>query len=452
MIYSILKFLFRVTLKVFFKRIEVKKEVEIPDDSPLIIVANHPSTFMDPIVIASLLKKKVFFLAKGEVFKSGFAKWLLPHFNMIPVYRKQDDPTQMQKNEETFETCFSHLAVNGTILIFPEGVSVLQRKLEKIKTGTARIALGAEAANQYSLDVKILVIGLNYSNPGLFRSNLFVNIGKPIDVSDFYEGYKKDAFRTVQLLTEEIRVQLETLIIAIDDGMTDELVKDIETIYKKKLLKETGNKTKEQEFILTKTIVEAVKFFHDREPQRVEEIKREVDNYFGALDRLHLNDYLLRSFNRKRSVFLNSIFTFLFLVLGFPLFVFGFINNYLPYKIPYFIARAITSDKGWYGAIFITSGLIMFILFYPLQIYLATIYIHNLWYTIAYVILLPISGFFAWTYYRRFTNVRGKWLVFSLFYNRAHLISGLIQQREMIIRKLEEARKEFNQMREVFSE
>src|SRR5687768_5715739 len=126
MLYSILRFLMQITVRVFFRSITIRNKAVFPENGPLLVLANHPSTFMDPIVIATLLNREVYFLAKGELFKSGFAKWLLPKFNMIPVYRKQDDPSLMNKNQDTFNNCFEHLEKGGAILMFPEGISITE--------------------------------------------------------------------------------------------------------------------------------------------------------------------------------------------------------------------------------------------------------------------------------------------------------------------------------------
>ncbi len=406
MIYNFLRFILTIAVRVYFKRVTVKKYSDVPKNCPLIIVANHPSTFLDPIVIALQVNREIYFLAKAEVFNSSIAKWLLPKFNMIPVHRKQDDPSQMHKNEETFEKCFEHLSHNGTILLFPEGVSLTQRKLEKIKTGAARIALGAEAANNYSLGVKILVVGLNYSNPHKFQSELFINIDSPINVSDFYEKHKQDSFKAAHELTDLIKQKLEHQIIIIEDFETDKLIKKIETIFKSKLIATTKDEKvkslseKEQNFAMTKRIVEAVNYFKAREPQRVVRISKMTDDYFNSLDRLHLNDYLLKNFSKSGSIFIRSVFTFLYLIIGFPFWLFGVINNYLPYKLPYYITRAITKKEDWHGAMFVMFGVFTFILFYSLQIYLVQHFFHNGWLRLGYFILLLMTGFFAFAYYR----------------------------------------------------
>ena len=452
LIYKFLQVLLSISVRSYFKSITVKKSSVIPDEGPMLIVANHPSTFTDPIVIGLQMKQKIYFLAKAEVFKSGFAKWLLPKFNMIPLHRKQDDPTQMHKNEETFDKCFEHLAKKGTIMIFPEGVSLTQRKLEKIKTGAARIALGAEAANDYKLGVKILTVGLNYSNPHKFQSHLFINMDKPIEVLDFAEKHKQDSFKAAQELTDLIRQKLEHQIIMIEDAETDNLIKNIETIYKSKLIESTVDETikslpeKEQDFAMTKRIVDAVNYFKVNQPERVKRISKMADDYFTSLDRLHLNDHLLKNFSKSGSVFVRAVGAFLYLTIGFPFWVFGVINNYLPYKLPYYIARAISKKRDWHGALFITSGVFTFIIFYSLQLYLVQRFFHYEyagWLTLAYFIFLPLSGFFAFAYYRRFTTIRGNWKVFNLFMKRATLISQLITTRKNIEEEFEKAREEF---------
>lgn len=444
MLYKVLEFILRIAVRVYFKKITVQKAAPIPETGPLIVVANHPSTFMDPIVIGLNMKQRLSFLSKAEVFKSGLAKWLFPKFNMIPVYRQQDDPTLMHKNEEVFDKCYEHLAKKGTIMIFPEGVSLTQRKLEKIKTGAARIALGAEAANGYKLGVKILTIGLNYSDAHRFQSELYINMDQPIETLDFAELHKQDRFKAAQALTDLIRKRLEHHIIAIDDSDTDRLVKNIEIVYKSKLFQEKP--TKEEDFSMTKRIVDAVNYFKLNQPERVQRISKMADDYFTALDRLNLNDHLLKNFSKSRSVFFRSAYTLAYLILGFPFWLFGFINNYLPYKLPYYIARRLTEKDAWYGALYLGFGVFTFLTFYSVQIYVVHRLFHDPLITLGYFIFLPITGFFAYYYSRRFTNLKGKWLVFNIFMKRSALISRLIIMRQKIIAEFEKGKVEFNQL------
>ena len=62
--------------------------------------------------------------------------------------------------------------------------------------------------------------------------------------------YKQDAFAAVGQLTDKIRARLEKQIIAIEDAEIDQLVRNIEVVYKSQLLKDLAYtpKIKEHDF------------------------------------------------------------------------------------------------------------------------------------------------------------------------------------------------------------
>lgn len=444
MLYKLLHTLFRITNRFYFKSLQVKGKENIPKEGPVFFVANHPGAFMDPIVIATAIKRPVFFLAKGILFQSKLMQWLLPKFNMVPIYRSHETPDQTDKNKEVFSVCHQHLAKGGSILAFPEGVSLTDRKIKKIKTGTARICLGAETENNYELDIKIIPIGLNYSDPHSFQSDLFINIDEPIDVSDYYALQKEDPFKAAHALTDEIRKRIEKQVVAIEDASTDELVAHIELIYKSQLLKDLGHspKEKEQDFNTTKAISESVHYFIEEDPIRVEKIKADIQSYLQNLERLSLNDQLINKVRTSTPLF-SGMFSLFYMLLGFPFFIFGFVNNYLPFKIPGWLAGVISKQKEFYGAISLSAGTFTFLIFYSFQIWMMDKLFHSWALTLTYSLLLPLSGLFAYYYYKRFTTIRGNWKVFSLFFKKTTLITSLVSKREAIIKELESGRKDF---------
>ncbi|MEW6467344.1 MAG: lysophospholipid acyltransferase family protein [Bacteroidota bacterium] len=450
MIYSLLRFIFRITVRVFFRKLEVVGSEHVPEKGPLFIVANHPSAFMDPIVIGAMVRRRLYFIAKGSAFRSKFAKWILPRFNMIPIYRAEESPDEVHKNEDVFRLCYSHLERGGAILIFPEGISLTDRKIKKIKTGTARMALGAEARNGYTLGVKIVTIGLNFSNPHRFQSDLFMNIDEPIPVSDFYDAHRKDPFKAAHALTDEIRRRMEKQVVAIGDAEIDKLVANIELIYKAQLLRDLGHSPREmkKDFEITRAISGSVHYFYEREPERVREVKALIENYLNTLDRLSLHDSRIRILSKGGIPLYRLIGSFIYLILGFPLFLFGAVNNYLPFRIPWWVAVRATQRPEFYGSFMMTVGTLTFILFYTFQIWLVNRLFNDWRITMAYAALLPLSGFFAFYYRRSFTNVRGNWTVFTVFSRKAALIADLINMRGQIIAHLERGRKEFGEKTE----
>lgn len=449
MAYHILRFLLRITNRFYFKTLQVKGAENIPKEGPVFFVANHPSTFMDPIVIATITNRTLFFLGKGVLFQNKLLKWLLPKFNVIPIFRSDESPDQMHKNKDVFLQCYKHLANKGAILIFPEGISLTERKIKQIKTGAARICLGAEAMYDFSLNIKIVTVGLNFSNPHKFQSDLFVSIDKPINVSDYYDLYKQDSFKAVHALTDEIRKRIETHVVAIQDADVDKLVANIELIYKAQLLRDLGHspKIKEHDFNTTKAISDSVHYFLEVEPERVERLKNKMETYLYDLDRLALTDNVIKGL-RKNRPFFNAIKSFFYLILGFPVFVYGFLNNFLPFRIPYWSAHAISKRPEFHGAIAFSIGTLTFLVFYTLQIYFLYDYIQDWRIVLTYGLSLPVSGLFAFYYFKRFMTIRANWKIFSLFYKKANLITTIISNRQTIINELEKARKDFVQHRD----
>ncbi len=435
----------KITVRVFFRSITIRNRELIPKKGPLMVLANHPSTFMDPIIIATFLNRQVFFLAKGELFKSKFAKWLLPKFNMIPVYRKQDDPNQMSKNQDTFKKCFEHFEKDGVILMFPEGISITERKLRPIKTGASRIVLGAEARNNFQLGIHIITVGLNYDNPHKFNRDLFINIDEPIKAIDYKDQYALDNFRAAEKLTEEIRSRLEKSVIAIEDEKSNALVKDIEMLYKYKLSRDLGisKDDKLSDFTITKNIIETVNYYLENDVQRVENIRLRIKKYFRDLNLLGLEDIDIAKNQKNGSFFKSNLQALFTIITGFPIYLYGLINNYLSFEIPGWAAKKISKSIEFRGAIAMVGGMFTLLFYYTIQIIFMWKFTHIKWLTIFYGVSLPLSGLFAYWYFHVVSEVRTKWMLLILFYKKSVPISNLIIEREQIITEFDKAGKQY---------
>ena len=145
-------------------------------------------------------------------------------------------------------------------------------------------------------------------------------------------------------LSDEIRVRLEKLTIALEDEEVDTLVRSIEKMYKAELIRESepasvvGVSSQEKGFLVTQKIAEAVIYFKEKDPERVLDIRRRTERYFDLLDRLNLNHFVLTNFQSKRPLWSRGLLNAIYFILGFPFFLFGFINNYLPFQVrnPYY--------------------------------------------------------------------------------------------------------------------
>ena len=448
MLYRFLKLVVGLAIKLYFKKITVKNLHLVPSDTPVIFTPNHPGAFMDPIVIASILKPQLNFLARGESFSNSVSRWIFGNLNMIPIYRPSETPELMHKNKDVFNKAFELLKKNGAIIIFPEGSSKTERRIRKIKTGAARIALGAEAANDYSLGVKIIPIGLNYTNLHRFQSDVFINIAEPIDVAEYFEKYKEEEFDTVNQLTERIQNQLEENTVVVSEEL-DKFIANVEEIYKSDLKKEAEIAESDQEgdFKVSKEIAEAVAYYQREEPLRLRRVRQKMDKYILGLKRLELKDHSLGNGEKSRSLVTGVGQTIIQTILGFPFFIYGAVNNLLPYKIPGIFAGLSRPD--FHAAISLTTGIATFSAFYTFQIwafdeYITANYLES-WATLVYGITLPLSGMFSIVYWRGLIKNRERWHFISAFYRKTVLTAKLINMREEIIEELNSAKNDYEE-------
>jgi len=175
---------FGIALSLFFRRIELVNADSLPEKSGLIFVSNHPNALIDPALVFIALPRRIAFLAKSTLFKIPVFGFLIRTVGALPLYRQQDAGADVSKNQETFAVARELLKTGGAIALFPEGVSHDSPQLLPLKTGAARIALGAVSVGQNpaSLDLQIVPVGLFYTNKTTFRSEALLDFGEPFRV------------------------------------------------------------------------------------------------------------------------------------------------------------------------------------------------------------------------------------------------------------------------------
>ena len=101
----------------------------------------------------------------------------------LPLYRRIDAGEDVSQNQRTFELCRELLRDGGSIALFPEGVSHNSPKLLPLKSGASRIAIGAASTNSGEpVEVKVVPVGLYYTNKTTFRSEALLHFGEGFDV------------------------------------------------------------------------------------------------------------------------------------------------------------------------------------------------------------------------------------------------------------------------------
>ena len=171
----------KLALRIYFRRIEVVGVDNIPRDTAVIFVLNHPNALVDPVFLLCLAPRRVSFVAKAPLFRIPVIGYFVRALDALPAYRRQDQGEDVARNLETFAAARRLLAGGGTIGICPEGVSHNEPRLKPLKTGVARMALGAVSSGE-SIDLRIVPVGLYYTEKTTFRSSALLYFGEPLPI------------------------------------------------------------------------------------------------------------------------------------------------------------------------------------------------------------------------------------------------------------------------------
>ena len=168
---QLLKILIQAGLWLFCNKIHLKNKQLFKTGGPLLIIANHPNSFLDALIIGSYYKRRVYFLARGDAFKKPIHRFFLESLNMIPVYRLREGKEFLHLNDYAFSRSIELLSKGYAVLIFIEGICINSNELQPFKKGTARILEGIQKLNVHP---KIHLAGIAF--------NQFRGIGKIVNL------------------------------------------------------------------------------------------------------------------------------------------------------------------------------------------------------------------------------------------------------------------------------
>jgi glycerol-3-phosphate O-acyltransferase / dihydroxyacetone phosphate acyltransferase len=225
-----LRALFRLALRIFFRRVEVEGVERVPPEGAVIFAVNHPNALVDPLLLLCFAPRPVSVLAKAPLFSMPVIGSFVRAFDSIPVYRSQDPGTDLSKNRETFEAARGLLSRGGSLVLFPEGASHDDPKLRRLKTGAARIALGAGALSGSPL--ALVPAGLYYTWKQRFRSSALLSFGNPIPVALVpLEANGEPPADAVRSLTRNLEEELSHLTLQAESREALDLVRRAERLF-----------------------------------------------------------------------------------------------------------------------------------------------------------------------------------------------------------------------------
>ena len=427
LVYAFLWSLSWVSSRIFYSKIAVRNKKNGVRKSASIAISNHPNTLLDPLVCAHRINRFIYYLMNASLFKIRPLGWFLKNTYGIKVERKADVNGKKVHNDDAFKQGEEFLGKGGCLYIAPEGTSDIPRKLRKFKTGAARIALSAENRKDFKIGLEILPIGLNYSKQTDFRTPLFVNIGEPIRVADYKTTYQKDNFQAALDLTTEMKRRISDLTIDTIDDNEDAFIRKLEVI-----LETDTPLSLPASFDRTKKLIKNWRIFQKENPTETVVFEKKIIEYFSFLEKNKTQDKVIvdtLQSNSKITWWVRSIF----MILGFPIFVYGWINNFLANYIPYFLNKKLDFHPAYYSAIKVGVGIFTYPIFYGLQIGLINRFANQSWITWGYLASLVVTGLFAWWFMGFAKETMSGWRILDFPKTE---INKILEIRKYIVKKI----------------
>lgn len=205
--YSFFKYaLIRPLVKLYFRgRIEGAEN--IPATGGVILASNHLSAG-DTLITPALIKRRVTFPAKAELFKgdrglgSKIVAWFLKAIGQVPL-----DRSGGRASISGLGPILEVLKEGGVVGIYPEGTRSPDGRLYKGKTGVARLALASGAPV-----VPVGVSGTEFRKGFLGIPNTvnpLVRIGKPLHFAE--SASDGDDHEAIRRVTDEVMAAIQEL-------------------------------------------------------------------------------------------------------------------------------------------------------------------------------------------------------------------------------------------------
>ena len=201
-----------------YRRYQCVGKENIPTDGAIIFAPNHSNALCDAMAVLGIDNSRKVFVARADIFRKPKVAKILTWLKIMPIRRMRDGVDEVRHNDETIEKAVKTLYDGVPFCILPEGTHRPKHSLLPLSKGIFRIALLANDTFGAEKSVYIVPVGLEYGDYYHLWDDLTVNIGKPINVTDFVCTHS-DIERPQQImaLREELTLRMREQILWVPD-------------------------------------------------------------------------------------------------------------------------------------------------------------------------------------------------------------------------------------------
>lgn len=447
--YALVRMLGRFWVWFLFRSVDVRNAAGVPHRGPVLLCINHPNNFVDSLLVGAVVNRKVHYLATAALFRNPLAARFFKAVGAIPVYRRQDDPDKMDKNVGTFEACVTTLAAGGLIGIYPEGTTHAESRVQRIKTGAARIALDYEARRRTGAPgapLALIPTGLTFDARKSFGGRVRVAFGEPLVLEPYLDLYAREPVKAVDEVTTAIQWAMEAQIVHVERVDSASLVREIEAIYRDRLVRELqderGLSAGQIDTVrLSRSIADAAVYFGTHAPERVAELRDRIGHYRAMLAAYQVRDQAVRE-RLEGAPVRQRLGRGWKAAVGLPVFGYGLVTSGLPYLVPRWIARRTATKETNYATTRLLASVIAFPLFWGVESWIVWRLAGTLW-AAAFVLSLPVSSILAYHYLKGIGRLRAQARLGFVALTRRQAATRLLAERRRLIGLLERAKNDY---------
>lgn len=395
------------TFRSFYSKFIVLDRENIPSRGPVIFAPNHQNALMDALVVLASTPYRLSntFIARSDIFKKGFFAKALRFLKILPAFRIRDGYENLGKNDATFEAAREVLEQHNALCVMPEGNQGDQRKLRPFAKGIFRIAFTAQEQMAAGDDIRLIPVGIDYSNRERFGEEVIVDYGKPLRVSDYMPLYRENPAVAINRLRADLKAALHRQVV---DLSTEQHYEAFETVLyasdRRLARMQYGHDDPASRFRVRREVAGRLVAMEADAPERAELLAGQCAEY----KRLREGHKLMESTLERPG----NAFTLLLQGLGLavlsPVFACGFVLNLFPFFLPGFIRKKMgVKYNGFFSSFdYVLGAVFLFPFFYLLQTILYAVFTPLPWWTL--FIFAPaqyLLGKWAFRWYK----AAGRW-------------------------------------------
>lgn len=387
MLYRIFHVIVKFSLRIYFRKIDLFGLEHLKPGKAQILASNHPSGFLEPIIMACFFPRSLYFLVRGDLFENKFLRPILLGTHQLPIYRFKDGFSKLRENKSSLQAASQVLLLKKCILIFVEGSTKSIKMVRPLHRGFLRLALDAQLVDP-NLEIEILPVGINFSDSSRFKSEVMIRVDKPIliDSQKILSPNNDPAKYSVNLL-DEVYHSLKNNVIHLSDQSRLKVMEDMFIMAKAKHNRPPYPRVlySDDFLLISKQIGEKL---DSLEVEPYTELKQSI---VDLKKNIKSDGYHFEDITKSSPGFLQ----YFIVILGFIPALAGFLFHAVPLGLAYYFVRLKIKNKEFYGAVWFAGTIVVVIVYYVILFTLVAFGLIPFF----VVILFILTGYFSQYYY-----------------------------------------------------